>query len=48
MARYTGPKQELLVNFEAIFEMIKLKEEVPNLDNTGWLKKEENLNMLSS
>jgi hypothetical protein len=34
MARYTGPKLELLVNLKAISEMIKhSKEEVTHLDN---------------
>jgi hypothetical protein len=45
MARYTGPKLELLVNLAKQYsEMIKLsKEEVTHLDNTGWLKKEEKI-----
>jgi hypothetical protein len=39
MARYTGPKQELLVNLATIFEMTKhSKEEVTHLDN-GMAKK---------
>jgi hypothetical protein len=37
MARYTGPKLELLVNL-AIFGDDKAFEEVTHLDNTGWQK----------
>jgi hypothetical protein len=50
MARYTGPKTRIARKFgEAISEMTKhSKEEVTHLDNTGWLKKRKNLNMLSS
>jgi hypothetical protein len=49
MARYTGPKLELLVNLAKQYsEMIKhSKEEVTHLDNTGW-QEVKNLNMLSS
>jgi hypothetical protein len=43
MARYTGPKQELLVNGEAIFGDDKASKEEVTLDNTGWLKKEEKI-----
>jgi small subunit ribosomal protein S4 len=41
MARYTGPKLELLVNLAKQYsEMTKhSKEEVTHLDNTGWRKK---------
>jgi hypothetical protein len=44
MARYTGPKLELLVNLAKQYsEMIKHSKEVTHLDNTGWLKKEEKI-----
>jgi ribosomal protein S4 len=40
MARYTGPKLELLVNLAKQYSEIKAsKEEVTHLDNTGWRKK---------
>jgi hypothetical protein len=40
MARYTGPKLELLVNLAKQYsEMIKHSKEEVTLDNTGWLKK---------
>jgi hypothetical protein len=50
MARYTGPKLELLVNLARQYSEMKLsKEEVTHLDNTDGIRKEvKNLNMLSS
>jgi ribosomal protein S4 len=40
MARYTGPKLELLVNLAKQYsEMTKHSKEVTHLDNTGWRKK---------
>jgi hypothetical protein len=46
MARYTGPKQKLLVNLAKRYsETIKLSK-ITLLDNTGWLKRGKNLNML--
>jgi hypothetical protein len=40
MARYTGPKLELLVNLAKQYsEMIKASKEEVTLDNTGWQKK---------
>jgi ribosomal protein S4 len=43
MARYTGPKLELLVNLAKQYsEMTKhSKEEVTHLDNTGWRKEKK-------
>jgi hypothetical protein len=38
MARYTGPKLELLVNLAKQYSVKHSKEEVTHLDNTGWLK----------